>query len=91
MAIVFEKCICLVCLGGPRRPLKLFPSVVRVSAFCLLVTARCCQNGATLEGRLDYRHFRETYGRSVEHFGGQAVASGFCLLFNCFNIGFYRL
>ena len=71
---MFEKCICLVYLGGPRRPLKLSLNAVKVSASCLSETICCCRNGAALISQLDYRHFRETYGRSFEHFGGQGVA-----------------
>ena len=87
---MFEKCICLVCLEGPRRPPKLTPNAARVSAFCLLEIAHYCRSGARLVTRLAYRPPQETYGRSSVHSDGRAVASDFCSLSIC-SIGvFYR-
>ena len=75
---MFEKCICLVCLGGPRRPQKLSLSVSIVSESCLSEIAHYCQSGATFVNHLAYRLHRVTFGRSAVHSGEQGAASGFC-------------
>ena len=75
---MFEKCICLVCLGGPRRPQKLSLSVSIVSESCLLEIAHYCRSGATFVNQLAYRPPQETFGQSAVHSDELKAASGFC-------------